>query len=146
MPANCPFDVNHPPLSTCAPAEPLGPPFAHYPNKNLSCRMVTGPGGMPFVRCDNFVPQFDGTRQPSNNNSASFGGLYSNVGSLPPMQVSSPSTVVSGLSLSPSSLGHPGPVARTVSPVMAAAPQHSMWMWGAAIALVALLLVAAWYR
>lgn len=159
--SSCPFGVNQPPLMTCAPAEPLGPPFAHYPNKNLSCKMVTGPGGMPFVRCDNYVPQFatgpsDSVNQPSNNNSSSFGDFYSNTSSLPAIQVTPPKGAhsrVAEMGLEKSQLGRPAPLERLSKSSHPKPPQHkqphkdgSMWIWLVAIGLVALLLLAVWKK
>lgn len=150
--SSCPYGVNQPPLMTCAPAEPLGPPFAHYPNKNLNCKMVTGPGGMPFVRCDNYVPQFatgpsDSVTQPANNNSASFGTFYSDTSNLPAMTVSPPKGAhsrVAELGLEKSQLGRPAPVTRILPKAPQSSPDGSMWLWLVAIMLVGLIGFAAW--
>lgn len=123
---SCPFAANQPSLDMCAPAEPLGPPFVHYPNKNLSCKMVTGPGGMPFVRCDNFAPQFatgpgDAVHQPPNNHSSSFGDFYSNTATLPAMYVSPPSSPTAA----------PAPIE-----LVTAHKDNFSWGWGWIIAFV----------
>jgi len=34
---------------------------------------VTGPGGFPFIRCDNYVPQFDGVPQHAAGTSVRYG-------------------------------------------------------------------------
>lgn len=113
--------------------------------------MVTGPGGMPFVRCDNYVPQFatgpgDSVDQPPNNNSSSFGTFYSNTSNLPAMQVSPPTTKVVEMD----GLERPAPLERN-GDIVAAPKQEphkdgSMWLWMIAIILVALILLAAWRR
>jgi len=54
---------NQPALQTCVGRLPPGPPYENSPNAPLSCKQVTGPGGFPFIRCDNYVPQFQGTPQ-----------------------------------------------------------------------------------
>lgn len=152
---SCPYSVNQPPLFTCAPAEPLGPPFARLTNKNLTCKMVTGPGGMPFVRCDNYVPQFatgpsDSVTQPANNNSTSFGTFYSDTSNLPAMTISPPKGAhshVEELGLEKSQLGRPAPVQR-VGASNSSNPHKdgSMWLWLVAIALVLLIGLAAWKK
>ncbi len=58
---SCPFAPNQPAGETCVGATPIGPPYAgpiQMPNAGLTCKTVTGPGGFPFVRCDNYTPQF----------------------------------------------------------------------------------------
>ncbi len=149
--SSCPYGVNEPPLFTCAPAEPLGPPFHQYPNKNLTCKMVTGPGGMPFVRCDNYVPQFatgpgDSVDQPPSNTPGAFGAYYSNTSNLPAMQVSPPATKVVEMGLEKSGLGRPAPLERNgdivTAPKQEPHKDGSMWLWMIAIILVALLLLA----
>jgi len=64
---------NQPALQTCVGRLPPGPPYENAPNAPLSCKQVTGPGGFPFVRCDNYVPQFDGVQQHAAGTSVRYG-------------------------------------------------------------------------
>jgi len=64
---------NYPDLRTCVGRYPPGPPYELIPNAPLSCKQVTGPGGFPFIRCDNYVPQFESTPQSPVGSSPTYG-------------------------------------------------------------------------